>query len=54
VIKMKRVAVSEDKIRIVRRAMKASGLDPDPLTDDEVVDQALTAAEFYFSEGEDE
>jgi hypothetical protein len=51
---MKRIAVSEDKIRIVRRAMKASGLDPDALTDDEVVDQALTAAEFYFSEGEDE
>jgi hypothetical protein len=51
---MKCVAVSEDKIRMVRRAMKASGLDPDGLTDDEIVDQALTAAEFYFSEGEDE
>lgn len=51
---MKRVAVSEDKIRRIRRAMKGSGLDPDPLTDDEIVDQALTAAEFYFSEGEDE
>ncbi len=50
---MKKVAVSEDKVKRVRRAMKASGLDPDPLTDDEVVDQALTVAEFYFSEGED-
>ncbi|HUL62176.1 MAG TPA: hypothetical protein VLT35_03860 [Methanocella sp.] len=49
---MRRVAVSEDKVRRVRRAMKASGLDPDPLTDDEVVDQALTVAEFYFAEEE--
>ncbi len=51
---MKRVAVSEDKVKRVRRAMKASGLDPDPLTDDEIVDQALTVAEFYFAEGEEE
>lgn len=51
---MKRVAVSEDKIRRVRRAMKGSGLDPDGLTDDEVVDQALTAAEFYFGEDTEE
>ncbi len=51
---MKRVAVSEDKVRRVRRAMKASGLDPDPLTDDEVVDQALTVAEFYFAEDTEE
>ena len=46
---MKKVAVSEDKVRRIRRAMKASGLDPDTLTDDEIVDHALTAAEFYFS-----
>jgi|AGTN01.1.fsa_nt_gi hypothetical protein len=51
---MKRVAVSEDKVRRVRRAMKDSGLDPDTLTDDEIVDHALTAAEFYFSESEEE
>ena len=34
--------------------MKASGLDPDPLTDDEIVDQALTVAEFYFAEDAEE
>ena len=51
---MKRVAVSEDKVRRVRRAMKDSGLDPDTLTDDEIVDHALTAAEFYFSGSEEE
>jgi hypothetical protein len=50
---MKRVAVSEDKIKRLRRAMKASGLDPDPLTDDEIVDHGLTVAEIYFL-GEDE
>ncbi len=51
---MKKVAVSEHKIELIRKAMKASGLDPDALTDDEIVDQALTAAEFYFAEGEEE
>ena len=47
---MKRIAVSEDKIKRVRRAMKASGLDPDPLRDDDIVDQALTVAEIYFQD----
>ncbi len=51
---MKKVAVSEDKIRRVRRAMKDAGLDPESLTDDEIVDNALTAAEFYFAEDTEE
>lgn len=51
---VKKVAVSEDKIRRVRRAMKASGLDPDSVDDAEIVDQALTVAEIYFLGDEEE
>ena len=50
---MKKVAVSEYKIELVRKAMKSSGLDPDALTDSDVVDQALTAAEMFYL-GDDE
>jgi len=50
---MKKVAVSEYKIELVRKAMKASGLDPDELNDSDIVDHALTAAEMYFL-GDDE
>ncbi len=51
---MKKVAVSEYKIELVRKAMKSSGLDPDGLSDSDVVDQALTAAEIYFQGDEEE
>lgn len=50
---LRKVAVSEYQIEKVRKAMKASGLDPDGLTDSEVVDNALTVAALYFA-GEDE
>lgn len=51
---MKKVAVSEHKIDLVRKAMKASGLDPDGLSDSDIVDHALTAAEIYFLGDEEE
>lgn len=46
---MKKVAVSEYQLEKVRKAMKASGLDPDGLSDSDVVDQAMTVAAFYFA-----
>ena len=49
---MKKVAVSEYQLEKVRKAMKENGLDPEGLSDSDVVDQALTVAAFYFS-GED-
>lgn len=51
---MKKVTVSEYQIEKVRKAMKASGLDPDGLSDSDIVDQAMTAAAMYFSDEEDE
>lgn len=45
---MKKVAVSEDKIARIRKAMKAAGMDPDELPDADIVDHALTVAEIYF------
>ncbi|WP_230739897.1 hypothetical protein [Methanooceanicella nereidis] len=46
---MVKVSANDYKIQKIRRAMKESGLDPDPLTDSEVVDYALTVAELYFA-----
>lgn len=41
--------MSGHKIEKVRKAMKASGLDPDGLSDSDIVDHAMTVAEIYFS-----
>jgi|WetSurMetagenome_2_1015567.scaffolds.fasta_scaffold208147_2 hypothetical protein len=51
---MKKVAVSEYQLEKVRKAMKESGLDPDGLSDSDVVDQAMTVAAFYFAGDEEE
>ena len=51
---MKKVAVSEYQLEKVRKAMKSSGLDPDGLSDSDVVDQAMTVAAFYFAGDEEE
>lgn len=52
--RMKKVAVSEYQLEKVRKAMKESGLDPDGLSDSDVVDQAMTVAAFYFAGDEEE
>ncbi len=52
--RMKKVAVSEYQLEKVRKAMKSSGLDPDGLSDSDVVDQAMTVAAFYFEGDEEE
>jgi hypothetical protein len=51
---MKKVAVSEYQLEKVRKAMKNGGLDPDGLSDSDVVDQAMTVAAFYFAGDEEE